>query len=340
MRHLRLLTIRLCVIVGLLCFAICGCHSEGQQVWLPSHPNYVPFSVRGIVVSDDNRFVGLTVDTRSDASSVVTAGELSIILVDLKIGVHKLIGSGDSFFRPIRSRQFLYYRSETSPVLLLDGLETVRSFTIGERRQGWWNAANQRVIFETAWSKDREGFNRIGLLNITTGETDSVDLKDTTELLTICAKTGRFYTESYESNEERRDEYDSNGLFISRSVSPLAVYSANCRYVLPFAALPPHGPGDWAVFDAATGSKLMDFLWSDTDPDSHWFIAWNPQYDNLLLARSGNGWDVVHVGQRRNIRHFPGSDEPVAWSGDGRATVTVRDRHIVFEALPGNVLEN
>src|SRR5262245_27277871 len=265
------------IIVVLLCFAVSSCHSEDPQVWLPGHQNYVPFPVSDIVVSEDNRFVGLTVDARSKTTEPVIASALSLYMLDLKTGVHKLLGSGDSFLRLVTGRQFLYYASEESPVLLFDGLQEVRSFPIGRRRQGWWDAASQGSIFETDRPNDREGFSTIGLIDLKTGQMNSVELKEPTELLTVCGKTGRFYTESYDVNVGR-NEYDPNGVFISRTMSPLAVYSANCRYVLPFAALGPHGPDDWAVFQAESGIKLMDFRWSDTDPRSYFFEQWNPRY--------------------------------------------------------------
>ncbi len=44
-----------------------------------------------------------------------------------------------------------------------------------------------------------------------------VHLNQATKVLTICRKTGKFYTQYYYSKGEAGDEYDSNGMFISHS---------------------------------------------------------------------------------------------------------------------------
>jgi hypothetical protein len=90
----------------------------------------------------------------------------------------------------------------------------------------------------------------------------------------------------------------------------------------------------------------MDFHWSDAnDVDSSWFQAWNPRYDNLLLMETvrakngGDSVDVLDVSSQRVLKSVPDLDStPVVWSGDGRAIVTVRNDHIVFEQLSSDFL--
>jgi len=120
------------------------------------------------------------------------------------------------------------------------------------------------------------------------------------------------------------------------------VYFAGCKYVLPFVALSLHGPDDWAIYDAETHAKLADFPWNDDGKsDLHWFQAWNPQDDKLLLMHSSvaatktDTLDVYDVSRQKVIKSWPDSADmpPTVWSGDGKGTVTVRDHHIVFEPL-------
>src|SRR5438034_3340942 len=151
MRPPRRLAMVFRLILSLLHLAAWGCHGQGLQVWRTGEPSYLPFPVHEMVVSQDNRFVGLTVDPRPDPTADVIAGKLSIYLLDLKTGAHRLLGSGDSLLRATTGHQFLYYDSDESPIMLTEGLDEVRSFKIGKRRQGWWNPKNQVVIFETAW---------------------------------------------------------------------------------------------------------------------------------------------------------------------------------------------
>jgi hypothetical protein len=98
-------------------------------------------------------------------------------------------------------------------------------------------------MFVTSWPGHREGFNGLTLVNPRTSEILPVHLRETAELLGICGKTGRFYTEHYygDGSVLGHDEYDSNGMFIAESMTPLGVHSANCRNVHPLDALHPHG---------------------------------------------------------------------------------------------------
>jgi hypothetical protein len=181
------------------------------------------------------------------------------------------------------------------------------------------------------------------------GRVSRVKLARVTELLAVCKASGHFFTEHYYPNEPRpdagTDEYDAQGVFLRSNRSPLAVYSANCRYAVSFSALAPHGPDDWAVYDANTRTRLITFRWDESwKIDSHWFQAWNPAYDHLLLmhtVRAGNREatiDILDVRRRRVIRSWTDApDTHIVWSGDGNATVTVRDNRIIFEplAVPG-----
>ena len=279
----QLRTFGLGLIVLLLPISAC---QRDAGVWSRSDPTYLPEGAWPSAVSEDNRFVAIVVDPRSDRSTAVGAGALRRYLLDLHTGSHRLLGDADSDLLRISDHSFLYSASQESVVLLFDGLDQQRSFNIGRHVGGWWNGKNSSVIFENAWPDDREGFSGIALLRTRTGEVTTVRLKEPSELLGICAKTGRFYTEHYYSsdNEDGRDEYDGDGNLLSQLRSPRGVYSANCRYVLPFSALNPHGPADWAVFDAASNEMVMDFPQTETGTDSHWFTSWNPRYDNLLLA--------------------------------------------------------
>src|SRR5262249_45385223 len=142
------------------------------------------------------------------------------------------------------------------------------------------------------------------------------------------------------------DEYDPNGRFIETAPLPLGVFSANCRYVLPFIALAVHGPDTWGVYDAHSRIRLVEFPWSEDGRTAvHLFRSWNPHHDGFLLMRSFTPSPVVtttdmyDVAGRRIIKSWPDT-APLVWSGDGKSTVTVRDHHIVFEPIERAVLEN
>jgi hypothetical protein len=326
-------------LVAAAAFVLLGCQSKD---WRSTDPTYVPFPVTGLVVSRDNRFIGITERPKPPSTDSL------FYLLDLKTGEHTQSMKGDLF--ALNGNRFLYSASEDAPLALIEGLATVHTFNVG-RHTGWWNLprsgrwnpTNDIVILETAWPGDREGFNGVTLLNIGTGNTVFIRLRETTEYLSTCSKTGNVYTGS-DTDGLRTDSYDEyapDGTFLSHSPSPLAVYSANCRYVVPWIAVSNHGPDDWAVYDADSKSKLMDFPWRETMPQSHWFVGWNPTYDHLLLAGNlADTIDVVNVAERVIVKRIPDNEAPIVWAGDGRATVTVRDHHIVFEDLPAALLKN
>jgi hypothetical protein len=199
------------------------------------------------------------------------------------------------------------------------------------------------MIFESGWPQGEEGFSTLGLLDATAGKFTSVAVKEVSELVEVCPATGNFYTEHHYPNDELGvDQYDSAGKFVRANRTPLAVYSAACNYVLPFAAVSLHGPGDWGVFTAGAGEKIMDFPWNeDGKSDLHWFRAWNPHHDNLLLMYSTEAAtrtdtiDVLDVRQRKVIKKWPHPEgsPPIEWVSDGESVVTVRDYHVVFEPL-------
>jgi len=321
-------------------------HSVASETWRASDPTYVPFTVKEIVISASNRFVGLTVDEHPQTDGEVLEN-FAVYILDLKSGAHRRLGSGDGPLVATTDDQFIYAessRSSKAPALI-NGLDTIRTFEIGENNGLWWNAKTRTVLFETGWPKDREGFNTLTLLLPETGMSTMVNVREPSELLGVCPVTGNFYTEHRFANDELGvDEYDDSGKFIGTTHSSLAVYSPNCGYVLPFAAVGAHGPDDWGVFEARSRAKLMDFPWSeDGITDLHWFNSWNPnpRHDALLImysteARSKTDTiDLLDVGKRSVVKSWPNPEgsPPVRWSGDGEATVTVRDHHIVFEPL-------
>ena len=168
-----------------------------------------------------------------------------------------------------------------------------------------------------------------------------MDLQLGSESLGICPTTGSIYTEhSAQDSPEAVDEYDSSGKFIGTSPLPLGVFSASCRYVLPFIALARHGPR--GVYDANARVELVEFPWKeDGKTDQHWFRSWNPRNDDLLLmssvpAGSNLGTtDIYDVALRKVIKSWPSSEDspPVVWSSDGKATVTVKEHRSGFDPI-------
>jgi len=331
----------------ILCVSLiaAGCRQQqSADVWRQSDPTYVPFAVQAIAASSSNRFVGLTVDERPQNDKQTLSSDYVVYMLDLKTGTHRKVGQNAELIA-LPDDQFFFFDSDKSskPSMLIRGLDTVRTFDVGEHNGGWWNPKMGTIMMETGWPKDTDGFNALGLINVATGAVTKTAVQQTSELIGICPANGNFYTEHRSIKDELgADEYDGSGKFIRTIRSPLAVYSAECTYGLPFAAIGLHGPDDWGVFHAASGQKLMDFPWNeDGKSDLHWFRAWNPRRDSLLLMYSTEGAtkkdtvDALDVAQRKVVKSWPHPEgsPPIEWSGDGSAVVTVRDQQVVFDSL-------
>jgi hypothetical protein len=320
-------------------------NDQGTHRWKASDPAYVPFDVHRITLSPDNRFAAVQVDERERAIPGVHS--FAAYLIDLETGDHQRVG--DYGLVPVsESHVFLRYdiASSSEKFLLFDGLKQTDAFDVGEHDWVWWNRGANRVMFDSEPGRKTEGFDQLGILDISTGRVSRVKLRGSTEEVAFCVATGHFFTPHWYPELPRAetgvDEYDAEGNFIRSSKSPLAVFSARCRYALPFSAIGRHGPDDWAVYDALSGKRLMNFPWDESGKtDQHWFESWNPTHDHLLLmhsAKAGRGattTDMVDVRQRRIVKSWPGEpgDPPLVWSGDGNSVVTVRDRRIIFEPI-------
>ena len=159
-------------------------HSHASDTWRASDPTYVPFTVKEIVVSASNRFVGLTVDEHPQPDGEV-ADNFAVYVLDLKSGSHRRLGSGNDLLVATTDDQFIYAESSRSskPPALINGLDTVRAFEIGENNGVWWNPKTRTVIFETGWPKDSEGFDTITLLKPEAGTSTIVHVQEISELL-------------------------------------------------------------------------------------------------------------------------------------------------------------
>jgi hypothetical protein len=282
-----------------------------------------------------NRFVALNVDERPGPSNDNNRAALTNYLLDLKTGLHRQLDRDSELLATVDD-EFVDYGDfgRSKRLALIHGLDTIRTFDIGEHNGATWNSKARVVILQTGWPSDSEGFNTVGLLNPETGAMKTVHLREPSELLRTCPMTGNFYTDQGDSI----NEYDSNGQFLRNLTSRLAVYSARCGYVLPFASVGLHGPEDWGVFDASSRARLMDFPWNEDEP--RLFRGWNPRYDNLLLMSATvantktETIGIVDVREQRIVKSWPANvAAPAVWSGDGEAIVTFRDQHVVFEPL-------
>lgn len=323
-------------------------NDQGVHAWKASDPAYVPFDVHGITLSPDDRFVAVRVDERARAS--VGTHSFATYLIDLETGDHQRVG--DYALVPV-SEPHVFLRhdigaAQSERLLLFDGLKRTDAFDVGEHAWAWWNRGANRVMFDSEPGRKTEGFDQLGILDMSTGRVSRVKLRGSTEEVAFCGATGHFFAPHWYAGQPRAetgvDEYDAEGNFIRSSKSPLAVFSARCRYALPFSAIGRHGPDDWAVYDALTHERLMNFPWDESGKiDQHWFESWNPTHDHLLLmhsAKAGSGAatvDMVDVRQRRIVKSWPGPPgaPPLVWSGDGNSVVTVRDRRIIFEPIQG-----
>lgn len=351
--------IRSLVIVALLagCASLLFCSIAASsdpdvQQWRSSDPAYVPFAVQKIAISTDNRFVALTVDEHPRKDGIPAGADgLTTYVLDLTNGDHRRFGSGNYTFVPSpHSHTFLVYGNSNEPPLLLDGLKTNRTLDVGNHDGGWWNPLTGGVMFEGSWPSDRDGFDGVTIWDESAGSANRVHLHEVTALLSFCAVTGHFFAEHWYSGDSRlgTDEYDAKGTFVKSIKQDRAVFSARCRYVLPFAALALHGPDDWAIYDATTRAQMQDFPWTeDGKHDLHWFIAWNPVYDHLLLMHSNKAGseigtvDVLDVRHGAVIRSWADTAEgaPLVWSGDGSSVVTIREHHVRFDRIgPDNLL--
>src|SRR5262249_3491100 len=144
-------------LLSLLLVAIWGCHSQQphretaqEHLWKVDDPSYVPFKVREIFLSNDNRFAGVTVDEK-DSSGDRSASELTIYLIDLNDGEHRRIGSGEfTLLTTSKPHQFVLYNLfRGSSVQVINGFDVARSFDFGEFNGGWWNLHSQNFMFAT-----------------------------------------------------------------------------------------------------------------------------------------------------------------------------------------------
>lgn len=338
------------IVTLLIAATMLAADSNEMGKWNSSDPTYVPFPVYSFVVSPDNRFVGMKVDEHPEkhlASIPAAANWQTIYLLDLETGNHRNLGPGDGDLIPgPKDHKFIYLRnSGTSDdaFILFDGLEPTKKLQVGQHSGAWWNSFTNEVMFAAGWPGNQEGFNKVGFLETTTGRVNRTPLRAVTELMGVCRTTGHFFTEHWnpESQEYSADEYDSHGNFLRGMGEPLAFYSAGCGYVLPFFAESPHGPEDWAVYEASTNKLLMSFPWDDSGKiDTHLFPEWNPRHDELLLvytqhARTNNAtMDVVDVRKRKFVKRWPDRHAaPVVWAGDGKSVVTVRNHRFVFDPI-------
>jgi len=292
--------------------------------------------VHEIVIAPGDRYAALTM---KDATS-----EYAVYVLDLQTGGHRRLGD-DGLVRSARKDELIYsqlYQS-AKPLVLLHGLKA-ETIDAGNHADGWWNAKSGTFTFADDWPQDREGFISLGLLNIDTKKITSVKVQQPSEHVGICPATGRFYSEHLGANDKPgAEEYDPLGKFLRIVDSDLAVYSADCSYVLPFWAVPLHGPVDWSIHDTATGTPVMEFPWKeDSKERQHLFHSWNPVHGNLLLmfsmdvpSTNDDTIDLMDVQQNRILKSWPNPEKspPREWSADGEATVTVLDHHIVFEPL-------
>src|SRR5262245_4205038 len=162
-------------------------HSNTSDTWRASDPTYVPFTVKEIVVSASNRFVGLTVDEHPQSDGEVS-DNFAVYILDLKTGAHRRLGSGNAPLVATIDDQFIYSGSSRSskPPALINGLDTVRTFEIGENNGVWWNPKTRTVLFESGWPKDIAGFNSVTLLKPETGTSMMVHVQEISELLAVC----------------------------------------------------------------------------------------------------------------------------------------------------------
>jgi hypothetical protein len=302
----------------------------------------VPFPVHWLAVSADNRFVALKVDEQKrKLNSVPDWKSLSVYMLDLQTGEHRRIGDGTTVLEPSPVGHIFTADNESDSVTLIDGLSVMKPLKTGRRAGAWWNGPNS-ILFQSAWPKNTEGFTEVGILNVTTGAVRHVKLREPTEALGTCATSRHFFTEGSDSDAKMLDEHDPDGNYVGQRKDGLAEFSASCKYVLPLVAVNGYGgPDSWSVHDV-TGKLLIDFPWSeDEKATERWFDKWNPRYDHLLLMHSTPPIDkdgtveVLDVRINKIIRQW--SDAPSetrkVWSGDGKAVVTVRDHHVVFDKV-------
>jgi len=331
------------IVVGIvLSIGGCGNAKSPMAAWNPADPAFVRYPVSDLVMSTDNRFAAAQVNEKmGDRNS---NGGRATYIIDLKTGQHRRFDSHIEFLT-FSDHRFVRrgFSISTEPLQIIDGLETRSAIGIGAHSGGWRNPRSDELIFATGWNKSGTGFNELSIVSPKTGAIHKVQT-EVSESLGFCASTGHFYTEREIEGKRGGDEFDMTGNRIRTLQFPFGVYSSDCNFAVPFDALFHHGPATWGIYGAIHFNRLVEYAWSDDNSSGlHWFQSWNPTQDNLLLIRTlpadnGSGTsDVLDVSEMKIIKSWPWpnnpTEPPAVWSGDGKAIVTVRDRHIVFDQV-------
>ena len=194
---------------------------------------------------------------------------------------------------------------------------------------GVWNSDGTKFFFAADMTEEGEGFDTLGVLDVTTWVARTAHLHATSELLAYCPIKGRVLTQNWHNSSREyidgADEYDEMGKYIGPSILA-GPASANCKYSATWAGT--HGPEDWAVY---SDSRRPLARFSSTVLPVQFFGAWNPVYDELLTIEGEQKTDVYDLKQEKVIRSFVGG--PYHWSSDGRSIAIFQNHKLVFETI-------
>jgi hypothetical protein len=197
-----------------------------------------------------------------------------------------------------------------------------------------WSADGTKLFYDAGSTVNADGFNILGIFDTQKFRTRQIHLRNITEHVTTCSKSGYIYTESWVDDwPPEADAYDQNGTFLFHSKNPYVDFSASCHFGVPFASA--HGPADWAVFDARSRNIVTQFPWHDDDPSrQHSFEAWNPVIDQLFLMHDfATGAEQVFDIQKRAVVYWCSDCSAVSWSADGKSLIYWRDGKFIFQPI-------
>jgi len=309
----------------------------GRTVTLPCISDYVS------TTGDDS---ALLVECREDKGK-------RLVLIDLKTlrSVPMIVTGGILQVSAAPRGRVVAVRTEQNELLIFDDAKRA-SYQVPFGVHEVWSADGSRLYFDAEIATDITGFTTLGILDVARGTILRRRLRETSEHLEICDRTGHLFADHWRSsgsnNPRWTDEYDAGGRFVGTATLGLQYFSAGCVYASAFPSN--HGPDSFSIYETRTGAVLKTFPFDfDERVDNAWGLEWNPVVPRLaLLYRTPKGGgpenaEVWDMNIMKPLLTLPLTVRPIdslvpsawaLWSQDGRNLIIVDGAEARFYPVP------
>ena len=209
-----------------------------------------------------------------------------------------------------------------------------------------WSSDSQKVYFRAGSTVQADGWNILGVYDLSSGTITHVKLQEPTEILRVCPSSGKVYSAipQYPGFAGSTVEYTDTVQFVQRIHAWMgAQFSAGCSYVASESGS--HGLLPWAIYDTTNGKKLFQFA-ADEDAKGGAFslVCWNPKHESVLLREHiSEGHEplieVFDVRSGRVLQTVPQSDS-VEWSADGNSIIVANGASLNWSAVKLSLLQH